>query len=142
MVTGADLYADARRFASYHAAEQTLFVATGRWISEIDEPALRTRVAAWNQRHAEHLAWWAARYPTIDELPPIEELDRDPVFAEHLDGPFVPSDLNGALTALVDAYASHRVELDHRLDGPTARVLDLVLADGRAELAESSALIA
>ena len=142
-----DLPTDALAFASYWRSESRLFDVTGRWILEVDDPPLRNRIASWNQLHADHVDRWAARYPTIEELPPIEREDAEEPTGSVLDGPF-DSDADrltalaeSALQPLVERYEEHRARVHPSLDGPTARTLALVLADTRAELAECRELL-
>ena len=139
-VSGTDLVADARRMAGYHAVESALFVVTGRWIQHYDEPSLRTRIAVWNHHHAEHAARWAARYPTIEELPPIDAaVPATSVAAiEAVTG--LGSLASSVLPRLADAYRDFAELVEPRLDGPTARILDRVRTDIEVQVAEMQAI--
>ncbi len=139
-VSGSDLVADARRFAGFYAVESALFLVTGRWIERFTEPAHRVRAATWNRYHAEHLELWSARYPTVDELPPIAEViaDADVATVAAIEKPGEVAGL--VLPRLAAAYDARAAHVDSRLDGPTARTLDLVRRDTAEELADLAEL--
>ncbi|MEM8619794.1 MAG: hypothetical protein AAGF73_08735 [Actinomycetota bacterium] len=139
-MSGTDLVADARRIAGYHAVESAMFVATGRWIRSYDEPSQRTRIAVWNHQHAEHAALWAARYPTIEELPPIDAAVPATAAATIEAVTDLGTVASSVLPRLADAYRDFAVLVDARLDGPTARILDRVRSDIGAQLAEVQAI--
>lgn len=128
-VRGFDLVADARRFAGFYAVESALFVVTGRWIEEFTESAHRVRAGTWNRYHAEHLELWAARFPTIDELPPIDSM----ADAADVDLLTATGDVDAVvgvvLPRLASAYDAFAERVEPRLDGPTARILDVVRRD-------------
>ncbi|MEO1055996.1 MAG: hypothetical protein AAFY28_03700 [Actinomycetota bacterium] len=139
-MSGSDLVADARRFAGFHAVESALFVVTGRWIERFTEPAHRVRAGTWNRYHAEHIELWAARFPTIDELPPIDVM----ITAADVDLVAGAGDVDTVvgvvLPRLAAAYDAFTERIDPRLDGPTARILDVVRRDTAAELTELTPL--
>ncbi|MEM9516724.1 MAG: hypothetical protein AAGA42_17885 [Actinomycetota bacterium] len=139
-MSGSDLVADARRFAGFYAVESALFVVTGRWIEQFTEPAHRVLAGTWNRYHAEHLELWAARFPTIDELPPIEGMvdEPDADLLATISDPDAVARL--VLPRLADAYDAFAERVDPRLDGPTARILDVVRRDTAAELTDLTLL--
>ncbi len=137
-----DLERDARRWI---AVETMLFEELGRLARSSDTPvAARTPLATWCHRHAWHAELWATRVPVV----PHHEFATDDGlgFVEEtrtliVDDPSVLVTM--VLPSLVaDHVAAHRQRIDRRVDGPTARILDLVAADYAAELDELSPLLA
>jgi len=135
----------ARRVHRWIAIEGLLFETLGRWTRELPEPAVKRTMATWCHRHAWHADLWRSRLPAIPhhEVAPDGETWLAPLRSAMgnvntaaealavLSGP--------VLEALEDAAAQHRAAIDVRLDGPTARVLDLVdtdLAGERSALRE------
>ncbi len=125
----------ARRVHRWIGLEGLLFETLGRWARELPEPAVKRTLATWCHRHAWHAQLWRARLPVIAHhdigddgsawLAPLRDslsnVDATADALAVLTGP--------VLQALDDAVVEHRDAIDPRLDGPTARVLDLVAAD-------------
>jgi hypothetical protein len=122
------------------AIEELLFETLGRWAREHPDPAVKRVMATWCHRHAWHAELWR------DRLPSIEGLDGDdddvaawiaPLRAALLDvktsAEAIAALRESVLPALEAALTEHRAAVDPLLDGPTARVLDLVRADLAAE---------
>jgi hypothetical protein len=104
-------------------------------------------LATWCHRHAWHAELWR------DRLPTVERLDGDgddveawiaPLRAALLDvntsAEAIAALRESVLPALEAAVTEHRDAVDPRLDGPTARVLDLVGADLAEEARQLRAL--
>lgn len=124
-----------KRATRWIALEGLLFETLGRWARELPEPAVKRTLATWCHRHAWHADLWRARLPVI----PHHEVGDDAgnwikPLRDVLAGVGSTADALDALSApilqaLETALAEHRDALDPRLDGPTARVLDLVATD-------------
>ncbi len=134
-----------RRVHRWIALEGLLFETLGRWARELAEPAVKRTMATWCHRHAWHADLWRNRLPAIPHhqvahdggtwLAPLRSAMGN--VATTADALAVLS--GPVLQALQDASAQHRDAIDRRLDGPTARVLDLVdtdLAGERSALRE------
>lgn len=141
------------RVIAYRALDLALFEIVGGWITSGGSGLVRARAAAWSQHHAWHAELWAGRLPLTplldDAARPVpgesSDGDRHAVLASLLDSATAEGDriavyAHGVLAALDDALEAHRVAIDPALDGPTARVLDLVLADVRRDRATAGAL--
>jgi len=105
-------------------------------------PAARRVLGTWSNRHAEHAAAWRARIPAIAGRELAGDVDRAWVGAHRA---AIEADAVGALagTVLDDLHrraADQRARVDARLDGPSARRLDLLLADLVAERADLAGL--
>lgn len=126
----------ARLAARERARSIVLAEATGRWLAEAD-PAAQSRFWAHaTSRHGWHAELWAGRFPAIpgfDLDPATAEAspDTSPLADELATTP--ATDRLGRYLAALDVVAvelrAQRDRLDPELDAPTARVLDLVLAD-------------
>jgi hypothetical protein len=142
-----DLLADlGRRARRWIAIEELLFETLGGWARRLSDPAAQRVFGAWCHRHAWHAELWRSRLPTIDAAGGADD-DVDAWIAP------LRSAINGVTTAdeaiaalrhsvlpaLQEAVAEHRDAIDPLLDGPTARILDLVGADLDAEHADVSA---
>jgi hypothetical protein len=132
----------ARRVRRWIVVEDLLFETLGRWARELPEPAVKRLLATWCHRHAWHAGQWRDRLPRVDSL---THRDDDveawiaPLRAALLDvntsAEAIAALRESVLPALEAAVAEHRDAIDPLLDGPTARVLDLVDADLAAERA-------
>lgn len=137
-----DLERDARRWI---AVETMLFEELGRLARSPDLPvAARTPAATWCHRHAWHAELWEARIPVI----PHREfaVDDGLGFVEETRA-LIVADPSVLVTMVLPSLAAehvagHRRRIDRRVDGPTARILDLVAADYAAELADLSQHVA
>ena len=140
----------AGRIASHRATDAVLFEHVGAWVTSTPNAALKPLLAAWAGHHGEHLDLWAERFPAVPgfdvEAATRDERERLAAAEQHLAG--ATSDRE-RLTAALDllqrlesACAMDRAEVDPLLDAPTARVLDLVLADLRADGAAANAALA
>ena len=140
----------AARAARWIALEELLFETLGAWARSVPEPAVKRVLATWCHRHAWHAELWRARLPHIPARPP-----------HRIGGPITrptwrrgsrrcsassptrtrprrpppswrssPAPFSTRCSAALD---EHRAAIDDRLDGPTARILDLVAADLAAE---------
>ncbi len=131
-----------RRARRWIAVEELLFETLGRWARELPDPAVKRVMATWCHRHAWHAELWRDRLPAIPTLdgddddveawiaPVRPALDRVATSAEA-----IAALRESVLPALEAAVTEHRDAIDPLLDGPTARVLDLVGADLAAEAA-------
>ena len=131
-----------RRARRWIAVEELMFETLGRWARELPDPAVKRLFGTWCQRHAWHVELWR------DRLPSVVALDGE---GDDVDGWIAPvrtalADVStsaeaiavlrdSVLPALEGALSEHREAVDPLLDGPTARVLDLVAADLTAERA-------
>ena len=131
-----------RRARRWIAVEELLFETLGRWARELAEPPVKRMFGTWCHRHAWHAELWRGRLPAVDAL---AESDDD---VENWIAPLrlALADVNtseealaalreSVLPALEAAVAEHRDAIDPQLDGPTARVLDLVSSDLAVERA-------
>ena len=130
----------ARRVRRWIAVEELLFETLGRWARQLPEPAVKRTLATWCHRHAWHAELWRQRLPALDALdggaddvdawvaPLRSALGNVATSVEALTVLAGP-----VLQAVDEALAEHRAAIDPLLDGPTARVLDLVAADLAAE---------
>lgn len=137
-MTIADL---ARRIADWGALEYAAARLLGEWIPVVDPPRLRPVLAGWADHFAWHVSLWDSRAPAITGV--------DLVAGSPPDRPIPVVDHAGGVEALISALANEYWEplideldtvaagIDRRLDGPTARVIDLVLTDLRRDLAEA-----
>jgi hypothetical protein len=136
-----------RRARRWIAVEDLLFETLGRWARELPEPAVKRMLATWCHRHAWHAQLWRDRLPTVERLAG----DGDDVEAWIAPLRAALLDVNtsaeaiaalsvSVLPALEAAVTEHRDAIDSVLDGPTARVLDLVGADLTEEARQLRAL--
>ena len=127
------------------AVEELLFETLGRWTRELPEPAVKRVMATWCHRHAWHAELWRERLPSIDGLDgdgddvdawiaPMGAALQDVRTSEEA----IAALRESVLPALEAAVSEHRDAIDPLLDGPTARVLDLVGADLATEAAALS----
>ena len=122
------------------AVELVLFEAFGRWTSTTTQASAKPTLAAIARRHAWHAELWRERFPLIPDAD-ADELVAD---ARSRLGPLVgalaafdalpsgPGRLAAAGVAAAELARHYRVvtdSIDPLLDAPTARVLELVIAD-------------
>ena len=129
-----------RRARRWIAVEELLFETLGRWAGELPEPAAKRVLATWCHRHAWHAELWRARLPAVEGfdgddddveawIAPLRAALQDVQTSEEA----IAALRESVLPALDAAVTEHRDAVDPVLDGPTARVLDLVAADLAAE---------
>jgi len=139
-VTGmaSDLVTTARRIGHERWLAVRLFETLGRWVATTHDAGAKRMLAT----HSAHLAWhadlWRDRIPAIPEVTaadvtvaPSAEMA---TFVDALDAPAGTIErLAGvyrvALPAIAASHAAWRRSVDDTTDGPTGRVLDLVLRD-------------
>jgi hypothetical protein len=131
-----DVARDAHRWI---ALETMLFEALGAAARSAATPvAARRLLATWRNRHAWHVQLWRDRVPDVPHHRFPEDDDDLSWLAT------TRAAIESSLGALVDPVlvgvrghvAEHRARVAALLDGPTARVLDLVAADVEAEIAD------
>jgi hypothetical protein len=156
----AETIEQAGRRAGGHAwVAARLFEVTGRWSTTVDDPRARAWLGAASRRYGWHAELWHGLLPAVPHLAvselvsPSDELA--PLLAEldGVDGPGATGDADRAdgddgadgrtarlaartdrvLEAAIDALEQHRDATTPIADGPTLRVLSLVLADLRAD---------
>jgi hypothetical protein len=135
-----------RRARRWIAVEELLFETLGRWARQGSAPGARRVFGTWCHRHAWHAELWRSRLPAV-EVAGGEDDDVDGWIAPlraALEGVESVAAATAALRdsvlpALDDALVEHRAAIDPLLDGPTARVLDLVGTDLAAERADLTA---
>ena len=131
-----------RRVRRWIAVEDLLFETLGQWARELPEPAVKRVMATWCHRHAWHADLWRDRLPVVDSLAaPDDDVAAWIAPLRGALGDVQTSDeaiaalRESVLPALEAAVIEHRDAIDPLLDGPTARILDLVSADLAAEAA-------
>lgn len=142
-MTGLDV--TARSFAAHRCAELALSELLGQWATDPEtNPLAAPTLAALCHHHAWHGELFAARIPSVaqvdDVVAPgeIHELLAQARSSASLHDRLAV--VHGrVLPALIEGYERQRATIDPRVDGPSARVLTLVLrdlTDDRDELAE------
>lgn len=122
------------------AVELVLFETLGWWTSTTTQAGAKPTLAAASRRHAWHAGLWRERFPLI----PDADADELVAGARSRLGPLVdalgtfdalpsgPGRLAVAGVAAAELVRDYRVvtdSIDPLLDAPTARVLELVIAD-------------
>jgi hypothetical protein len=137
--------------------EDLLFETLGAWARTVPEPPVKRLLATWCHRHAWHAELWRARVPHIPAradgpdhaadvaawIAPLQRVLADPDLATTTAAKLAIV-ADPVLAAFQSALGEHRAAVDERLDGPTARILELVSADVAAErraLDAASALV-
>ena len=123
------------------AVEELLFETLGRWARELPDPSVKRLFGTWCHRHAWHAELWRDRLPAVDWLADtgddvdawIEPL-RTALADVRTSEEAIAALRESVLPALEAAVSEHRDAIDPLLDGPTARVLDLVGADLTTEV--------
>lgn len=139
--TGFDLEATARLVGHYQWIEMQLFEVMGGWVQAVDDLEVKQLLATQSHHHAWHAQLWHQQLPELRELdsealvaPPNEELV---AFVQALREPATPSTtvekLVGVYRVLVPhkitAYTRHLEAASMVTDGPTIRVLEVILRD-------------
>jgi hypothetical protein len=131
------------------ALEGLLFEHVGAWTADVDDPWVAAELAEWSRNHAWHVELWTQRFPDVPGL------DQDAATAEArgaladslagLGEPDARARLTAALAGLTMLEAlceDARHHVDRATDAPTARVLELVLADCRTDIARADSILA
>jgi hypothetical protein len=135
----------ARRVRRWVAVEDLLFETLGEWARQFPEPEPRRVFGTWCHRHAWHAELWRDRLPAVDGLTGRDDVEAwiAPLRAALADvsssAEAVAALGESVLPAVEAAIAEHRDAIDPVLDGPTARILDLVAADLTVEFVAVSA---
>lgn len=141
----------ARSLAIWQRLELTAAAILGRSIPTIEPVELRAVFAGWAAHHVWHAELWEQRYPAIDGWAPVADMtsigDVDAFAPAAATAPAAddPVGLIGWLigqvwTPLIAELERTADAIDPALDAPTLRVIELVLADLRRDLAEAGAL--
>lgn len=135
-----EIVATSRLAGQYCWVELQLFELLGSWMHRSTDPELVVALGDRCTRHGEHAEAWRRRIATI----PVIDVEHavtapdSPVASAitRLRQPGSADDI-GVLAAFYDgqirpavlaAYRGHRAGVDPLLDGPTARLLDVVIA--------------
>ena len=134
------------RASRWIALEELLFETLGAWARSVREPPVKRLLATWCHRHAWHAELWRARLPHIPARPDVPDHTADvATWIAPLQRVLADPDLatttaaklaivaDPVLAALQSALDEHCAAIDERLDGPTARILELVSTDVAAE---------
>jgi len=142
-VSGTDTIDDlAARASRWVALEDLLFETFGAWARSAPEPPVKRLLATWCHRHAWHAELWRARVPHIPArtgcpdhtadvaawIAPLQRVLSDPETTTTTATKLAVI-TDSLLSAMQSALDEHRAAINERLDGPTARILDLVDAD-------------
>jgi hypothetical protein len=131
----------ARRAGHYTWAERRLFEVLGSWIGGVAEPAVKVHLSAHSRHHAWHADLWHDRLPALHDLDPerlvVAANDELVAFMAAMAEPDAPDPTVERLVGvyrvliphLVVAYTRHLGAASAVTDGPTIRVLKLVLND-------------
>lgn len=135
-----------QRIGRHAWIEMRLFEVLGRWAGTVVDPRARALFGRQSHHHAWHAELWHDLLPALPHLPAAELVVPDEASAELLatlgdvDERTDPASDDGvtarldvvygvALPHLVDCYTDHLERTTVVADGPTTRVLRLVLAD-------------
>ena len=146
MVPAAETLEDSARRIGHHAwVEQRLFETLGTWVPTTPEPEAKALVAEQSLHHAWRAELWHGLLPVVPHLA-VDDLVVAPPGAPAPPAGDTTADRLGwlcgeVLPALLDGYAEHLARTTVVTDGPTIRVLGLVTADARADLAAGRALL-
>ena len=142
-VAAETLEASAQRIGRHAWVEQNLFETVGGWVTSTPEPAAKAVLAAQSLHHAWRAEQWYGLLPAVPHLA-VEDLVTPPPDVLPLPGDETAARLawlvDQALPRLLAAYADHLAATAPLTDGPTIRILGLVTADVRADLAAAEAL--
>jgi hypothetical protein len=144
-----DLHTAARRMACCRWVEEQLFEVMGAWLRDVDEPEVKRYLAVQSERHGWHAQLWLDRQPAVEDfvLPaPSDAAARIAAALREAAGTGATIDKLTVVTRvllgpLVAEYRAYLAAIDERLDGPTARVLTLVLRDETEALVEGERLL-
>lgn len=130
----------ARRIARWRALEYAAARTLGEWIPVVDPPGLRPVLAGWSEHFAWHVSLWDDRAPAVIGVDLLGDLPAggsttvvDVDIAAGVDG-LISVLMAEVWQPLIDELSGLAAVTDPRLDGPTVRVVDLVLADLRRDL--------
>ncbi len=146
-----------QRIGRHAWIEMRLFEVLGRWSGSVVDPQARALFARQSHHHAWHAELWHDLLPALPHLPasrlvvPDEASARLAATLGDVDERTDPATDDGvaarlaavygvALPRLVDSYDDHLEHTTVVADGPTTRVLRLVLADLADDLAAGEAL--
>jgi len=118
----------------FGAAEAALSGSLGALARSVDDPALAPVIAGHAAQHAWHVELWLARRPVVAGTRSNDPLADGDVAVDlaHAYGEVVPG--------LLERARAWREATDASIDAPTARVLDLVIADLGAEVVSAAAI--
>ncbi|MFZ9628988.1 MAG: hypothetical protein ACO3C1_06510 [Ilumatobacteraceae bacterium] len=145
------LRSTARRLGHYRWVEQRLFEMLGAWATSVPEALVAVRLGVHCHQHAWHVGLWRDRFPALHDLTPEQlTVAPDERVARFLDAVAEPDDTLARVVGVYRVVLPHlvaecRAHLDHTndvTDGPTARVLSLVLRDLVDHLAEGESMVA
>ena len=135
-----DIVTASRLAGQYCWVEQQLFELLGSWMHRSNDPDLVVALGDRCTRHGEHAEAWRGRIanvPAIDVERAVNAPDspvasaiarlRQPDSADDVVALAAAYD-SEVRPAVLAAYRAHRAELNPLLDGPTARLLDVVIA--------------
>ncbi len=133
--------------------EQQIFEIIGQWIAVVPEPQVSRMLAEHSAKHAWHANLWAERLPAVRELDTARFVaPATPLMQAVFDAVRSPSaptqtieKLAGVyrvvIPRLAKGYAAMSRHVSAEIDGPTARVLSLVLRDEQDDWREGEALL-
>ena len=142
--------ATAQRLGHYRWVEQRLFEVLGEWATTVNEAAVSTRLGVHCHHHAWHADLWRDRIPVIPDVSPdAVTVPTSAAFAGFVDEVVAPTDTLERLVGvyrvlvphLIDACRAHLAATNATTDGPTARVLALVLRDLEHDVADGESLV-
>lgn len=151
--TALSIEATARLVGHYQWIEMRLFEVMGGWVQTVDNLEVKHLLATQSQHHAWHAELWHQQLPDLRELAPeqlvVPPNDRLTTFVEAL---AEPGGADGATETLVGiyrvlvprlvaAYSRHLEAASALTDGPTIRVLELVLRDEMDDWREGEILL-
>jgi hypothetical protein len=149
-VTRAELSIDETARFLGHATwlERRLFTILGDWVASTPEPAAKLAFARQSRRHGAHAQLLAGLRPdTRDHHPEEQTRPLDEGWHDRIEELARASGTGTRLAALGEVVALTVSEAEERLavarpvrDGPTRRVLRLVVDEERGDLAELGAL--
>ncbi len=143
----------AQRAGHYEWTERRLFEVLGGWIATVPELDVKVRLSAQCHHHAWHAELWHQRLPALREMdadqPTGAPNEAMVAFMAAVEGAAAPDQtlerLVGVYRVLVpELVAAYTHHLDHTspvTDGPTIRVLKLVLHDEMEEWRDGEMLI-
>jgi hypothetical protein len=135
------LEASARRIGHYCWIEMRAFEILGKWTAAVPEPAVKAALATHSRQHAWHAELWHDLFPVIGETGVDSYIaPSSPALLPFVDALAAPEAADLTIEKLAGTYRvllphtaiTYRDHLDHASpisDGPTIRVLRLVLSD-------------
>lgn len=140
----------ARIIGGYVWLEERLFEVVGGWVPSVAEAVVKLRLEADSHHHAWHAALWRERLPVLQEFDPDAFVAAaTPTLEQTLAAVAQSVTTVERLVAvyrvlvprLAVGYQRHLERASAITDGPTMRVLDLVLADERRDWQHGEALV-